>query len=100
MEAKLVRDDKPPDKFVKHEHTISGLSGYHLEMQRNIPLEESKMCQVQNHASLEKSKMCGPKASVEVQFDGFSVGSVLVLRCVCMCVCVHACMCMHACVRA
>ena len=80
----MITDDKPPDKFVKCKHVINGLNGYHLEMQSHIPLKQSKMCQVQSHIPLEKSKMCESKASVEVQFDGFSVGSVLVLRCVCV----------------
>ena len=68
MEAKLVRDDTP-DEFVKCGDVINGLSGYHLEMQSHVPLKESKMCQV-----------IASENTQELQFDGFSVGSVLVLR--------------------
>ena len=82
FEAKLVRDDTPPSEFVKPSHVIGGLQGYHLDMQTHIPLDQSKMCQLIASGDTQ-----------EVQFDGFSVGSVLVLRCVsvCMCTCVRAC---------
>ena len=82
FEAILVRDDTPPSEFVKPSHVIGGLQGYHLDMQTHIPLEQSKMCQ-----------LIGSGDTQEVQFNGFSIGGVLVLRCVC----VHACVC--ACVR-
>ena len=92
LEAKLVRDDIPPSEFVKPTHVIGGLQGYHLDMQTHIPLEKSKMCQLIPSGDTQ-----------EVQFDGFSVGSILVLRCVCVyvrvcvCACVRVCMC--SCVR-
>ena len=73
MEAKLVRDDTPPGEFVKPADVIGGLKGYHLDMQSHIPLDQSKMCQLIASGDTQ-----------EVQFDGFSVGSVLVLRCACV----------------
>ena len=91
LEAKLVRDDTPPSEFVKPTHVIGGLQGYHLDMQTHIPLEQSKMCQLIPSGDTQ-----------EVQFDGFSVGSILVLRCVyvrvCVCACVCVCVCACACV--
>ena len=101
FEAKLVRDDTPPSEFVKPSHVIGGLQGYHLDMQTHIPLDQSKMCQLIASGDTQ-----------EVQFDGFSVGSVLVLRCVyvsvfvCLsacdsvCACVHTCVCMCTCICA
>ena len=86
LEAKLVRDDTPPSEFVKPSHVIGGLHGYHLDMRTHIPLDQSKTCQLIASGDTQ-----------EVQFDGFSVGSVLVLRYVCMlCVCmrVHTCVCL------
>lgn len=74
LEAKLVRDDTPPGEFIKPKDVIGGLRGYHLDMQRHIPLEDSKMCQ-----------LIASGDNQEVQFDGFSVGSVLVLRYVYVC---------------
>jgi len=88
LEAKLVRDDTSPGEFVKPTHVIGGLRGYQLDMQTHIPLEKSKMCQ-----------LIASGDSQEVQFAGFSVGSVLVLRCVRVCVCACVCACVHACVR-
>ena len=70
LEAKLFRDDESSDKFVRPKHVISGLHGYHLYMQCDIPPKDSKMCQL--------SALLGD--SQRVQFNGFSVGSVLVLR--------------------
>ena len=99
MEAKLVRDNTPPGEFVKPANVITGLHGYHLDIQSHIPLEQSKMCQLIASGDTQ-----------EVQFDGFSVGSVLVLRCACVCVracvrvggwvcvCVCVCVCVYVCV--
>lgn len=69
LEAKLFRDDGSSDKFIRPEHVISGLHGYHLDMQCGIPLENSSMCQL--------GALLGD--SQRVLFNGFSVGSVLVL---------------------
>ena len=89
MEAKLVRDDTPPGEFVKPADVIGGLKGYHLDMQSHIPLDQSKMCQLIASGDTQ-----------EVQFDGFSVGSVLVLRCVLVCLFVCFCLSgMCVCVR-
>ena len=89
MEAKLVRDDAPPDEFIKPAHVISGLHCYHLDMQSHVPHTESKMCQVIIHL---------PRNTQEVQFNGFTVGSILILRymhmCMCMPVYVYVCMCL------
>ena len=57
---------------------IGSLKGYHLDMQSHIPLDQSKMCQLIASGDTQ-----------EVQFDGFSVGSVLVLRCACVVMCVY-----------
>ena len=71
FEAQLVRDDSAPDEFVKREDVIDGLHGYHLDIQSHIPLDQSKQCQ-----------LIASGDSQEVAFDGFSVGSITVLRCV------------------
>ena len=86
LEAKLVRDDTPPSEFVKPADVIGGLEGYHLYMQRHVPLDQSKICQLIASGDTQ-----------ELEFDGFSVGSVLVLRCVHTCV--RVCACVRACVR-
>ena len=90
MEAKLVRDNTLPGEFVKPADVIGGLKGYHLDMQSHIPLDQSKICQLIASGDTQ-----------EVQFDGYSVGSVLVLRCVFVCFClsvVSVCVCVRACV--
>ena len=56
---------------------IDGLQGYHLDMQTHIPLDQSKVYH-----------LIATGDTQEVKFDGFSVGSILVLRCVCVSVCV------------
>ena len=91
LEAKLVRDDTPPGEFVKPADVIGGLEGYHLYMQRHVPLDQSKICQLIASGDTQ-----------ELEFDGFSVGSVLVLRCVRVCVhtCVHVFLCVHVYVHA
>jgi len=70
FEAKLFRDDTEPDEWIKPDGVIRGLHGYHLDMQCNIPVEKSKQC----YFNKEKQTL---------EFDHFSVGSVMVLRSVC-----------------
>ena len=89
LEAKLVRDDAPPGEFVKPADVIGGLKGYHLDMQSHVPLDQSKMCQLIASGDTQ-----------EVQFDGFSVGSVLVLRCACLCLSIVRMCCCCVCARA
>jgi len=78
FEATLIKDDNAPDEFIKREDVIGGLHGYHLDMQTHIPLEKSKL----------QCKLIASGDSQEVAFDGFSVGSVIVLRCALMLACV------------
>ena len=82
FEAKLVRDDTAPDEFVKREDVIGGLHGYHLDIQTHVPLDQSKQCQ-----------LIASGDSQEVAFDGFSVGSVIVLRCVVRIYVMWVCLC-------
>ena len=86
MEAKLVRDDAPTDEFIKPAHEISSLHCYHLDMQRHVPHTKSEMCQV----------IPSSRNTQEVEFNGFTVGSILILRYNCMCipVYVYVCMCL------
>ena len=80
MEAKLVRDDAPPDEFMKPAHVISSLHCYHLDMQSHVPHTESEMCQV----------IPSSWNTQGVEFNGFTVGSILILRYMCMCMPVYA----------
>ena len=74
FEAKLVKDETALDEFIKREDVIDGLHGYNLDIQTHIPLDQSKQCQ-----------LIASGDSQEVAFNGFSVGSVTVLRCVLLC---------------
>ena len=77
FEAKLYRDDTEPDEQVKSDDVIEGLHGYSLDMQCHIPVEKSKQCRF----------IGNNKQTLELHH--FSVGSVMVLRFVCMCIKTH-----------